>query len=185
MKIFTDPYLIVGVSSPYEIHFLSHEGEHILGDSKELTVESRFAINKPLKTITASTKSSGRIKASLGELKAELELESFLQVRPLLHSDYLHLPVNEHFEVKAIGGSGSYDFSLAHEIGEVKGKGVVSCTQPGETSITVSDRRDPKNRASIRLKASHMSSIRDLEGQKEVNKDEWGNFYIIGSSFTG
>jgi hypothetical protein len=38
MKIFTDPYLIVGISSPYEIKFIGREGELILGDSKELTV---------------------------------------------------------------------------------------------------------------------------------------------------
>lgn len=61
----------------------------------------------------------------------------------------------------------------------------MSCRQPGETTITVSDRRDPKNKASIRLKVSNMHSIRDIEEQKEVNKDEWGNFYIIGRSSTG
>lgn len=38
MKIYIDPYLIVGISSPYEIKFIGHEGELILGDSKELTI---------------------------------------------------------------------------------------------------------------------------------------------------
>jgi hypothetical protein len=87
--------------------------------------------------------------------------------------------------LKVVGGSGSYDYSLAHEIGDIKGKGIVACRQPGETIITVSDRRDPKNKASIRLKATQINAIRDLEEQKEVNKDEWGNFYIIGHSSTG
>ena len=48
--------------------------------------------------------------------------------------------------------------------------------------MTIRDRNHLSNNMTFRLKVSDLSEIHSLEAEKEVNRDEWGKFYIIGRS---
>lgn len=109
-------------------------------------------------------------------------MTALLPVRPLLPTAYLHLPVEETFKLRVVGGSGIYDYSVNSEAAVVSSLGVLMCKQLGEAEITVADRSHAANKAVIRLKVSSYVSVRNLEQQKEVNREEWGWLYLIGRS---
>jgi hypothetical protein len=111
-----------------------------------------------------------------------VSITALLPIRVLLPSNSLHLPVDETFKLRLVGGSGLYDFSVSNEIGLISSQGVLACKQVGEANITIIDRSHSANRAIVHLRVSNLISINNLEQQKEVNKDEWGYFYIIGKN---
>lgn len=88
--------------------------------------------------------------------------------------------MDETFKLRLVGGSGIYDYSVSNEAAVISSLGVVVCKQVGEAKITVVDRSYPANHAVIDLKVSTIASIKSLEQYKEVNRDEWGSFYVIG-----
>jgi hypothetical protein len=115
-------------------------------------------------------------------LRSQLLITSYLPIRPLLPTNSLHLPLEETFKLRLVGGSGIYDFNVNNEVGLINSLGVLVCKQVGLAQITVVDRSHPANKAIINLKVSTYASIKSLEQQKEVNKDQWGYFYIMGRS---
>ena len=50
--------------------------------------------------------------------------------------------------------------------------------------MTIRDRNHLANNATFRLKVSELTQINSLEADKELNRDEWGNLYVIGRSPT-
>lgn len=130
--------------------------------------------------IQADSKGVGFIRASLKELKSQFEVTALLPIRPLLPTNYLHLPVDETFKLRLVGGSGVFDYSTSNDVATVSSLGVIACKQPGEANITITDRHHSANKLQIHLKVSNYASVKSLEQQKEVNRDEWGIFYLIG-----
>ena len=84
-----------------------------------------------------------------------------------------------------VGGSGIYDYTVNSEVAAISSLGMIMSKQVGETQITVSDRSHAANRAVVRLKVSTYATVRSLEQQKEVNRDEWASFYLIGRNSVG
>ena len=54
----------------------------------------------------------------------------------------------------------------------------------GDIEVTIRDRNHLANNATFRLKVSELAQIHSLEADKELNRDEWGNLYVIGRSPT-
>jgi hypothetical protein len=179
IRIISDPIIIVGQSSPFTVQLYNSAQELLYGTPKELKITSDFDINLGQRLIQADRKAVGFIRASLNELRSQLEVTALLPIRPLLPNNYLHLPVDETFKLRLVGGSGVFDYSTSNEAATVSSLGVIACKQPGEANITVNDRHHSANKVQIRLKVSNYASIRSLEQQKEVNRDEWGTFYLI------
>jgi hypothetical protein len=180
IRILSEPIVIVGQSSPYTVQFLNSRQEVLLGTPRELKITSDFEVDTGKQLIRASRKTVGFIRAALGELKSQLEVSALLPVRPLLPTPYLHLPSEETFKLRVVGGSGIYDYSVSNEAAVISSLGVLVCKQAGEAEIVVADRSHAANRAVIRLRVSNYASIRSLEQQKEVNRDEWGWLYVVG-----
>jgi hypothetical protein len=61
---------------------------------------------------------------------------------------------------------------------------VIHAKQVGDIEVTIRDRNHLANNATFRLKVSELTQINSLEADKELNRDEWGNLYLIGRSPT-
>lgn len=100
--------MIVDRESEFKIQLL-REGMVLLGENKNVKFSSDFKLDIVKKTLTASKKMTGLLSAQLGDLKKEIAINAFLQVSAIIPNQYLHLPVNEHFKLRLLGGTGVYD----------------------------------------------------------------------------
>ena len=112
IKIQSEEIVTVGKESSYRV-LLYSKGQQLEGLPSSLQVESSFSVDTVLSRLTAKHKGVGFISATYGRLSARNTVTSYLPIRVLLPSDSLHLPVGETFRLRAVGGSGVYDYHIS------------------------------------------------------------------------
>ncbi len=136
------------------------------GTSKNVKVKSDFILTPEKRTFVSKKKITGTISAEFENIKRNVSITAVLPVSVVLPDNYLHLPVEETFKLKTVGGTGVYDYSINSDIASISNLGVLSARAPGETTVMVSDRNNPQNHATLRLKISEIVSIKSLEQNK-------------------
>lgn len=71
-----------------------------------------------------------------------------LQLKPVLLGSKIVLPPGQTFELKIIGGSGSYEYSLidTNDVAFIHNNGIISAKNPGKAKVLVVDNSDNNNR---------------------------------------
>jgi len=96
------------------------------GETKDYKINTELSYNEIKKTIKGSSRTTATVKATYKTLVAEKRVHVVLPLTIVLPSHKITLPIDETFELKAIGGSGVYDYQIDNEIAVISASGVIT-----------------------------------------------------------
>lgn len=130
-----------------------------------MKVVSDFHLNMANSSFLANSKGAGIIKATFEGLVHEKRIIANLRLKAVLIGNKIVLPPGQTFQLKILGGSGSYDFSLidSQDTAYVNQNGIISAKNPGKARIIVVDNNDPSNKVEVDLVVESVRGVRSFD----------------------
>lgn len=94
-----------------------------------------------------------------------------LKLKPVLVGSKIVLPPGQTFELKILGGSGSYEYSLIDfgvDVATINQNGVIHSNKIGKAQVVVIDSNDNNNKVEIELVVDGVKSIRSFDERLEA-----------------
>lgn len=116
--------------------------------STSVKLDSDFYLNVANSSFVASSKGSGVIQASYEGLTHEKRIIANHRIKAVLIDNKIVLPPGQSFQLRILGGSGSYDFSLldSQDVAFINHNGVINSKNPGKAKVVVVDNNDHDNK---------------------------------------
>lgn len=145
-----------------------------LRGSVSLSIDSDFYINRENSSFVASGKGTGYIRASYNGLTHEKRIVANLPLKLVLIGNKIVLPPGQSFQMRVLGGSGSYEYELIDpsDVGDINQNGVIKTHTAGKAKVVVMDSNDNNNKIEVELVVDDVKLIRSFDEKLEAGIGE-------------